>query len=162
MDSNVEDGTHAFAELGENNVVMRQIMVRDIDTIVYGKTGDEAGSDFICKFLQEEEGRWVKITKARSARSSSTNQGDTYHEARQAFVPPKPTQSFVLNSENRWVTPIPKPSIIFLKEGHYYDWDEDTGSWLQFEGDCHNCAPESILEGEIDNEENQRRITQWK
>ena len=53
--------------------------------------------------------------------------GFTYDEARDAFIPPKPYESWVLNEDTcLWEAPVPKP------EGDY-TWDEQTGNWVEVE-----------------------------
>ena len=51
--------------------------------------------------------------------------GFTYDEERDAFVPPKPFESWVLNEETcLWKAPLPYPD-----GGGEYTWNEETGSW---------------------------------
>jgi hypothetical protein len=51
--------------------------------------------------------------------------GFTYDEVRDAFIPPSPYPSWVLNEETcLWDAPVPKPA-------GDWDWDEDSGSWVQ-------------------------------
>ena len=53
--------------------------------------------------------------------------GFTYDEARDAFIPPKPYNSWVLNEETcLWEAPVPFPS-----DGKAYDWDESAGQWVK-------------------------------
>ena len=52
--------------------------------------------------------------------------GYTYDTARDAFIPPKPYNSWVLNESSCcWEAPVAQPS-----EGGPYVWDEDTTSWV--------------------------------
>jgi len=51
--------------------------------------------------------------------------GFTYDEARDAFIPPQPFPSWVLDEATcLWVAPIPMP------DGDYV-WDEDAGDWVE-------------------------------
>lgn len=51
--------------------------------------------------------------------------GFTYDSARDAFIPPKPYASWVLNPDTcLWQSPIPQP-----EDGKEYYWDETTQSW---------------------------------
>lgn len=53
--------------------------------------------------------------------------GFKYDADLDAFIPPKPFASWVLNEETaRWESPVPMP------EGNY-SWDEDTLSWIELE-----------------------------
>jgi hypothetical protein len=52
--------------------------------------------------------------------------GYTYDEARDAFIPPQPFASWVLNEDTcLWEAPIPYPT-----DGEMYVWDEDTQQWI--------------------------------
>jgi hypothetical protein len=51
--------------------------------------------------------------------------GYTYDSIRDAFIPPKPFQSWVLNEEScLWEAP-----VVYPNDGISYTWDEDTLSW---------------------------------
>lgn len=51
--------------------------------------------------------------------------GYTYDEKRDAFIPPKPFDSWILNEETcLWDAPIPYP-----EDGGTYTWNEETTSW---------------------------------
>ena len=52
--------------------------------------------------------------------------GFTYDEERDAFIPPKPFESWVLDEDTcLWVAPVPYP-----EDGKVYAWDEDAGDWV--------------------------------
>jgi hypothetical protein len=51
--------------------------------------------------------------------------GDTYDISRDAFISPKPYDSWILNEETCvWEAPIPYP-----EDGNLYDWNEDEIQW---------------------------------
>ena len=51
--------------------------------------------------------------------------GYTYDYARDAFIPPKPFDSWILNSNTcQWDAPVEYPD-----DGKEYIWNEDTTSW---------------------------------
>jgi hypothetical protein len=55
--------------------------------------------------------------------------GFTYDSVRDAFIPPKPYPSWVLDEDTcLWVAPVPYPD-----EG-FWLWDEDAGVWVDGEG----------------------------
>ena len=55
--------------------------------------------------------------------------GFTYDEERDAFIPPKPFESWVLDENTcLWVAPVPYPG-----DGESYTWDEDAGNWVAVE-----------------------------
>ena len=51
----------------------------------------------------------------------------TYDSGRDAFIPPKPFNSWVLNENTcQWDAPVSYPT-----DGKKYDWNEDTLSWVE-------------------------------
>jgi len=55
--------------------------------------------------------------------------GFTYDADRDAFIPPKPFESWVLNEETcLWEAPLPYP-----EDGAVYTWDEESTSWTLVE-----------------------------
>ena len=56
--------------------------------------------------------------------------GYTYDPQRDAFIPPKPFTSWVLDETTcLWAAPTPMPT-----DGKMYRWDEDTTSWIETAG----------------------------
>lgn len=64
--------------------------------------------------------------EGRPLRKNYAGIGFTYDETRDAFIPPKPFASWVLNEDTcLWVAPIVKPN-----DGNIYHWDENTITWI--------------------------------
>jgi len=56
--------------------------------------------------------------------------GNTYDSVRDAFIPTKPYNSWVLNETTcRWVAPVDRPD-----DNKYYEWDEDNKKWVEEDG----------------------------
>jgi len=56
--------------------------------------------------------------------------GYTYDAGRDAFIPPKPYASWLLNETTcLWDAPVAMPN-----DGKRYSWDEATTSWVEVEG----------------------------
>ncbi len=52
--------------------------------------------------------------------------GYTYDEERDAFIPPKPFESWVLDEATcLWIAPVEMPD-----DGQAYVWDESAGEWV--------------------------------
>lgn len=63
----------------------------------------------------------------RPLRKNYAGIGYTYDEIRDAFIPPQPYASWVLNESTcLWDAPSPKPN-----DGKIYTWDESTISWVE-------------------------------
>jgi hypothetical protein len=67
--------------------------------------------------------------QSKAYRKNYAGIGYTYDPDRDAFIPPKPFDSWVLNENTcLWETPIPYP-----EDGKPYFWNEETQSWDLFE-----------------------------
>jgi hypothetical protein len=54
--------------------------------------------------------------------------GYSYDASCDAFIPPQPYSSWVLNDSTcLWEAPVPMPN-----DGQSYDWDEEQGRWIVF------------------------------
>ena len=63
--------------------------------------------------------------QTKALRKNYAGIGYTYDEARDAFIPPKPYESWVLNEETcLWVAPLPYPD-----GGGDYGWNEELFAW---------------------------------
>jgi len=116
-----------FAELDENNVVLRILVVDD--------SQEHRGQEFLAIDLGLG-GRWIQtswwtkrgvnLRGATPLRKNFAEIGGTYDESRDAFIPVKEFPSWVLNEETcAWEHPIPCPD----KRKHYL-WDEPTRNWV--------------------------------
>jgi len=115
-----------FAELDNNNIVVRVIVVAD---------ENEADGENWCRNLLG--GFWKKtsyntqagvhLTGGTPFRKNYAGIGYSYDPTRDAFIPPKPFNSWVLNENTCvWDPPTPMPS-----DGKLYRWDEDTLAWVE-------------------------------
>ena len=114
-----------FAELDENNVVQRVIVVANKDTAdANGNEVDSIGVAFCQRLLG---GNWKQTSYNGNIRKNYAGVGYTYDAGIDAFVPPKPYPSWVLNSNTaQWEAPVPMP-----QDGKMYSWDEATQSWVE-------------------------------
>lgn len=65
--------------------------------------------------------------QSKALRKNYAGIGFTYDSDRDAFIPPKPFDSWVLNEETcLWDSPVPYP-----EDGNMYTWNEETGGWDQ-------------------------------
>jgi hypothetical protein len=107
-----------FAELDENNIVTR-VLVGDNNM-------PNEGYDW---FVENLGGRWVQTSYNGSIRKNFAGIGFTYDEERDAFIAPKPHESWALNEATcRWMAPTPYP-----QDGRIYGWDEDSLTWIEVE-----------------------------
>ena len=113
-----------FAELDSNNTVLRVIVVNNNDILdSNGQESEEVGINF-CKGLFG--GEWKQTSYNASFRKNYAGIGYTYDSVLDAFIPPQPYPSWVLNQSTcLWEAPVPMPT-----DGQLYSWDEATTSWV--------------------------------
>lgn len=114
-----------FAQLDENNVVTQVIVVANSDTAdASGVEKEHIGAAF-CERLFG--GTWKQTSYNGNKRKNYAGIGYTYREDIDAFVPPKPFASWVLNETTaRWEAPVAMPD-----DGGMYSWDEDNQAWVE-------------------------------
>lgn len=112
-----------FAEIGLNNKVLRVIVVNNNELLDESNNETEQkGIDF-CRNLFG--GTWIQTSYNGNFRKNYASKNYTYDSTLDAFIPPKPYDSWVLNEETcRWDPPIPYPN-----DENQYSWNEETTSW---------------------------------
>lgn len=115
-----------WAELDGDNVVLR---------VLVGSNGDsDEGYQWLIDNLG---GTWVKTSYNTQGgvhslggtplRKNYAGIGYTYDSVRDAFIPPKPFNSWVINESScLWEAPVPYPT-----DGKMYTWDEASTSWVE-------------------------------
>lgn len=116
-----------FAEIDSdrNNLVLRVVVVANKDTAdAQGVEKEHIGAAYLERLLG---GTWVQTSYNSNIRKHYAGIGYTFDVGRDAFIPPKPYPSWVLNEAScNWEAPIPMPD-----DGKRYRWDEATQSWVE-------------------------------
>ena len=108
-----------YAFLDDNNVVTEVIVGRDEDDLVEGVTSWE---DYYGALRGQT---CVRTSYNSNIRFNYAGIGFTYDEARNAFIPPKPFESWVLDEDTcLWIAPVPMP-----EDGGDYVWNEESQTW---------------------------------
>ena len=111
-----------FAQLDENNIVT-QVLVIEQDVIDTGLFGEP--SSFVQTSYNTHGG--VHTQGGTPLRKNYAGIGYTYDSVCDAFIPPKPYNSWVLDEDTcLWNSPTPMPT-----DDKRYSWDEDTTSWVE-------------------------------
>lgn len=120
-----------FAEIDNNNVVLRVIVVDNRDTSTPDGTEVESIGVAFCQRLFG--GNWLKTSYNGNIRKNYAGMGYTYNAGLNAFVPPKPFASWILNNDTaQWDAPTPMPFDAGTGEPpKRYTWDEATTSWVE-------------------------------
>lgn len=109
-----------FAKV-ENGIVT-QVIVIDQETLNTGLWGDPAS--WIQTSYNTQSGKHT--AGGPGLRKNFAGIGFTYDAQRDAFIPPKTFDSWVLNEETcLWEAPIPVPT-----DDKPYRWDEAVGNWV--------------------------------
>jgi hypothetical protein len=124
-----------FAELDVFKKVIRVLVLDDKDT--QDKKGNEVES-VGAKYLNNGfGGTWVRTSYNTQGgvhtlggtpfRKNYAGIGFTYDEARDAFIPPQPYNSWTLNEDTcQWEAPSAYPD-----DDKLYEWNEETTSWVE-------------------------------
>lgn len=107
-----------------------------------------AEEEFFNSFVDSSPGEWIQTSynttggvhydpvsgepskdQTKALRKNFAGVGYIYDKKLDAFIPPKPFNSWVLNEDTcTWMSPVEYP-----KDGSLYKWDEETTSWIKWE-----------------------------
>ncbi len=96
-----------------------------------------AEPEFFDTFVDNSPGEWIQTSYntyggahrlgGTPLRKNYAGVGFTYDAQRDAFIPPKPFPSWVLDEETcLWNAPVTRPT-----DGKDYQWDEQTTNWIE-------------------------------
>ena len=126
-----------YAFLNENNEVVNVITGVDENITQTDTDGTQVGgSSEAWETFYASRPWFAGLTCKRTSyngkiRKNYAGIGYTYDAARDAFIPPKPFNSWVLDENTcQWQAPTPMPT-----DGKFYQWIEDDLNWQQLESD---------------------------
>ena len=122
-----------FAKLGVGNIIEKvEVVSNDVATT------EQVGVDFLNNLYgtrdvwkQTSYNTFAGVHKLDGTpfRKNFAGVGYTYDQTRDAFIPPKPFNSWILNETTcRWDAPIEHPD-----DGQRYNWNETNQTWELFE-----------------------------
>lgn len=108
-----------------------------------------AEADFFKTFVDDTPGEWIQtsyntfagehVAGGTPLRKNFAGVGYTYDKERDAFYPPSPFPSWVLNENTcQWEAPVPRPNI----EGKFFEWNEGKAGWV-------DITPPDVPEPEV-------------
>ena len=114
----------SFAKIGLNNKVIEILSVHNNELKdSNGVEQENIGIDFLTKLTGWAI--WKQTSYNGNIRKNHAGIGYTYDEDRDAFIPQKPYNSWILNEEScQWEAP-----VIYPTDGNRYDWNEETQQW---------------------------------
>tara|TARA_R110002020_G_scaffold236668_1_gene448971 strand:- start:1191 stop:1568 length:378 start_codon:yes stop_codon:yes gene_type:complete len=118
-----------FVKLGIGNKVVQGVVVHN-DVA----TSEQAGIDFLNNLYKTND-IWKQTSyntiggvhklDGTPFRKNYAGIGYTYDEDRDAFIPPKPYSSWILNEETcNWEAP-----VVYPDDGQFYNWNETNQTW---------------------------------
>lgn len=116
-----------YAFLDENYVVTEVIVGRDEANFDWERHyGDIRGQ--LCKRTSYNMRGGVHLQGGQPFRKNYAGIGFTYDPIRDAFIPPKPFPSWVLDEDTcLWKSSVPYPN-----DGQHYVWNEQVKNWLPY------------------------------
>ena len=124
----------SFAKIGLNNKVIEVLSV--VNEVLHDSNGverEDIGIDFLTKLTGYPVWKQtsynthggVHNNNGTPLRKNHAGIGMTYDEDRDAFIPKKPFNSWILNEQTcLWEAPVAKPN-----DGKMYNWNETTKNW---------------------------------
>ena len=125
-----------FAKLGTGNIVEKVEVVHNNVA-----TTEQAGVDFLNNLYKTND-IWKQTSYNTSGgvhslggtpfRKNYASIGYTYDQTRDAFIPSKPFNSWVLNETTcLWEAPVAKPTLTQeqIDNNNYYNWNETIKNW---------------------------------
>jgi hypothetical protein len=118
-----------FAKLGTGNIIENVISINNaVITDVNGVEQEQLGVDFINKLYNTRD-VWKQTSYNNNIRKNYAGIGFHYDQARDAFIAPKPFNSWILNEDTcKWEAPVAMPTTE-LEENQYYSWNESIINW---------------------------------
>lgn len=128
-----------FAKLDENNIVVFVTVGRDEDDGKENELTARTGDIYKQTSYNTRGGVYynidgtVSLDQSKSLRKNFASVGYFYNEQLDAFIPPKPFESWILNEDTcQWNAPVPYPTDAgTLENPKRYTWDETQTSWVE-------------------------------
>ena len=117
-----------FAKINYDGTVTSVLAVDNDSIIGSSKQEEESnGIEFLTQLMNYPF--WIQTSYNGSFRKNFAGIGYTYDSVRDAFIPPQPYASWILNEDTcTYEAPIPYP--IHMDE-YDFEWDEPTTSWVE-------------------------------
>jgi hypothetical protein len=78
-------------------------------------------------YIDTLDGQWVQTSYNANIRKNYAGIGYTYDAKKDAFIPPQPFSSWLLNETTcQWEAPIPMPN-----DDKKYMWDKTAQNWIE-------------------------------
>jgi hypothetical protein len=123
-----------FAEINHENQVLRVVVIGNSDCLDGNEQESEEVGISFCKSLFGDYTEWKQASYNCNFRKNYPSVGFYYDEATDAFIPPKPFDSWKLNEVTyQWEAPVSIPDQEDLENPISYYWDEQNQEWKKIE-----------------------------
>jgi hypothetical protein len=130
----------SFAKIENNIVITVESVVNDVLKDSNGIEQEQIGIQFLRTLYNEQNAIWKQTSynthggihdnNGTPFRKNHAGIGYSYDSALDAFIPPKPYNSWILNESTcLWNPPIDKPN-----DGQIYSWNEEILNWELING----------------------------
>ena len=121
-----------FCKLGVGNIVLEvHVVNNEVITDSDGNEQEQLGVDFLNNLYGTRD-VWKQTSYNGNIRKNYAGIGFKYDQTRDAFIPPKPYNSWILNETTcLWDSPIPMPTLTQeqIDNYSYYNWNETNQQW---------------------------------
>lgn len=120
-----------FAEIDENNIVIRVLVVEQefINTGALGNPEKWIQTSYNTHGGIHYDPNTNEPDDGTPLRKNYAGKGYTYDSVKDAFIPPKPYNSWKLNEDScLWESPVPYP-----QDNKMYYWNEEEENWFEIE-----------------------------
>ena len=134
-----------FVKLGTGNIVINGVVIHNNELLDINRVeSEQKGIDFLNRTFNQSDDIWkqtsfntregkhytngvLSVDQSKAFRKNYASIGYSYDEIRDAFIPPKFFQSWVLNEDTCvWQAPVSYPS-----DGYKYKWNETNLNWVK-------------------------------
>ena len=114
-----------FCKLGVGDIVEQVVVVsNEVITDNDGNEQEQLGVDFLNNLYGTRD-VWKQTSYNGNFRKNFAGIGFKYDQTRDAFIEPKPFDSWILNEETcLWEAPTAYPD-----DGKFYNWNEENQTW---------------------------------
>lgn len=117
-----------YAYLDSNNIVVSVIVGKEEDELIEGldpETYYAQGTEYSVKRTSYNTVGGIHVNGGTPFRKNYAGIGFTYDAGRDAFIPPKPFASWILNEDTcQWAAP-----VVYPTDGNRYIWNEENQNW---------------------------------
>jgi len=122
-----------FAEIDENNKVLRVVVACDTDIANNGGDLSEQASEYFKSIvpLSINGIKWIQTFSNGKFRKQKASINFTYDSFKDKFISPQPYPSWSLDSNDDWQPPIVKPELTLEQKenNNFYIWNETNQNW---------------------------------